>query len=422
MKMPCKIIKIDEQSGAVLVESLQVQHKDMDNTWISPDDLVGYQFPKTSNDQEIMKVKNSVSADPDETKNNTERIGQFSQRQMLSVQKCIDLTQDDECDEYVSNQISIQYSNPRPNGIGFEPKSPIRLETQIPKNALISPSYPSQDIDTISVPSAKVNENYTDEKFQTVARVDALSRYSFKNCSGVGNQILSDGKFTSNLRQPSLTRERLQPDTLRFENDNSREKGILNTSSSMLVSTPFGAPFHAPITPDRYATIGSSNFASAHSGTSIQSQLLLLKQHGIALEILMSATDLGTILASLQYIKRAHERGIPMGPTAAKVVKDAELTSRVLMEDTFLRQMTSPKLSGGNGYNVSQAGMILCRLAPILGPNLGRLDSPTIDSTRLLSLGLNAIEVLDLLPYIQSFEDDVLMKTLSLKRQLANVC
>ena len=157
------------------------------------------------------------------------------------------------------------------------------------------------------------------------------------------------------------------------------------------------------------------------SGAPIRFELDLLKQHGMALEALMSATDLGTILATLQFIKRMHQRGIPVGPTANKVVSAAEMTCRVQVEEKFLRHMIAPVSSGGKGYNASHAGLILSRLAPILGGTLGRLDSPLVTSTTLLNLGLDRDEVFDILPYIQKFEDDVLMKTLSLKRQLSNV-
>jgi hypothetical protein len=189
----------------------------------------------------------------------------------------------------------------------------------------------------------------------------------------------------------------------------------------MGASVTLGASIRAQMLSDRFSTVGSSSSALSHSGANIQSEVDLLKQHGMALETLMSTTDIGTIVSTLQYIKRMHQRGIPVGPIAAKLVSDAERTSRALMEDKFLRHMTAPIYSGGNGYNLEHAGMILCRLAPVLGPNLGRLDSPILDSTKLLNLGLNRVEVLDTLPFIQSFEDDILMKTLSFRRQLANL-
>lgn len=136
----------------------------------------------------------------------------------------------------------------------------------------------------------------------------------------------------------------------------------------------------------------------------------------------MSATDLPTMVASLHYVKSMQQSNVPLGPTALEVVTEAEMTSRALMEDALLKQMTLPIYSGGKGYNLRHAGMILCQMEPILGSKLGGLHTLSIDITKLHSLGLTSSEALDILPYIQKFEGDIIAKTLSLKRQLALIC
>jgi len=248
---------------------------------------------------------------------------------------------------------------------------------------------------------------------RSLSSVSGLPNNEYNTGVHFGNQNLCYNKFTNSIQNQASLLEQTQ--------QNMRARGNFNTTSSMGASVALDASIRAQMLSDRFATVGSSSSALSHSGASIQSELDLLKQHGMALETLMSTTDIGTIVSTLQHIKRMHQRGIPVGPTAAKLVSDAERTSRALMEDKFFRHMTAPIYSGGNGYNLQHAGMILCRLAPVLGPNLGRLDSPTIDSTKLLSLGLNRVEVLDTLPLFQSFEDDILMKTMSIRRQLANL-
>ena len=108
-----------------------------------------------------------------------------------------------------------------------------------------------------------------------------------------------------------------------------------------------------------------------------------------------------------------------MGPTATKVMSDAELTSRAMMEEAFLSHMTAPIWSGGKGYDILRAKRILCRLAPVLGSNLGRLDSPIIDSAKLMILGLSGTEATGLIEFIQKIEEDILRKNIDFKRQFA---
>ena len=44
-----------------------------------------------------------------------------------------------------------------------------------------------------------------------------------------------------------------------------------------------------------------------------------------------------------------------------------------------------------------------------------------INSVVLLNLGLDGVEASDVIPYLQALEEDILMKTLKIKRQLSAV-
>jgi len=466
MKLPCKIIKIDEKCGAVLVESIKALDDGTNHLWISPDDLVGnYEVSKIANDRKGRNMTKSLNVNPDDVQSNqssniktTEQIGQISPNHAALIQETIDLTQEDEYELTQEHECESHHGLLHPltasqnsNDFHFRSKSQFRPEPRgqyftansssaqtSPEMAtswytsmgITDPSYQASNIGSTFLPDRKTQMTFNNERSRasTVADVcKSLSSVSdfpnneYNRGRDFGNQNLHDSKFTRSIRRQSSNPKRTQPDFLRFADENLRVRGNSNITSSMVASATLDASVRAQILSDRFAIMASSSSALLHSSATIQSELDLLKQHRMALEILMSASDVGTVVASLQYVKRMHQRGIPVGPTAAKVVSAAEMTSRVLIEDTFLRHMTAPICSGGKSYTVSHAGMILCRLAPILGPNLGRLDSPTVDPTRLLSLGLDRDEVLDILPYIQSFEDEILMKNLSFKRRLTNL-
>jgi hypothetical protein len=440
LKLPCKIIKIDETCGAVLVESLRAQDGGI-NLWISPDDLVG--------NHEVSKIPNmtkSVNGNPDDVQSSqsrntrtTEQIGHTNPHYVSPVEETIDLTEEDENESY-PDSLQSRTACQKSNDFNFSSKPEFRLQRRgqsftakssfaqrrpdIPTSRYTStgPSCQVPDIRSTFLPNIETQMTFSNERSMSSSVADVCR--SLSSVSGIpnneynrgrhfGNQNLCYNNFTNSIQNQQSLLERTQ--------QNFGARGNLDTTSSIGASATLDAYMGAQMLSDRFATMGSSRSALLHSGATIQSELDLLKQHGMALEILVSTTDVGTIVATLQFIKRMHQRGIPVGPTAAKLVSDAERTSRVLMEDKFLRHMTAPIFSGGNGYNLQHAGMILCRLAPFLGTNLGRLDSPMVDSTKLLSLGLNRVEVLDILPFIQSFEDNILMKTLSFRRQLANL-
>lgn len=455
IKLACKIMKIDEKCGAVLVRSLKAQDGGIINRWISPDDLVGNdEVPKTSNDRKERNVTKSINVNPDgiqshrsDNTRTSERVGKKSPSYGTPAQEIIDLTEQDEykLDHRLLQPLSApQKSNDshfrskpefrsEPRGPSFKAKSSSEQRSpEIAKSRYMSTGASGQasDIGSTILSCTKTQMFLNNERATTstvadvcksLSSVSRLPNNEYIRDKDIANKSLHDSKFTTIVQNQAPFLERAQHAFLGFTNENLRTRDNLNMSSSMAASVTLDTSLRAQMLSDRFPRMNASSPTSLHSGANIQSELVLLNQHGMALEILMSATDLGTIVASLQFIKRVHQRGIPVGPTAAKLVSAAEMTSRVLMEDIFLKHMTAPILSGGKGYNVTHAGIILCRLAPILGSNLGKLDSPTVDSMMLLSLGLNRHEVLDILPYIQSFEDEILMKTLSFKRQLTNV-
>lgn len=156
---------------------------------------------------------------------------------------------------------------------------------------------------------------------------------------------------------------------------------------------------------------------AAYASADLLPDLNLLERQGFALELLVASTDLPTFAASLQHVKSLH-RNTPLRPGIAKIVSDAEVRCRALMEESFLRHLTVPCAYGGLGYTFGHANSILFLLRPVLGSNLG-LDA--IDMARLLDLGLSSAEALDLLPYIREMKDEILTTTYAISRRLLNV-
>lgn len=409
-KIPCKIIKIDEKCGAVLVERLEAKDGATNQLWISPDDLVG--------NYKVSKVSNAILDDARTHRSSNPKT--CEQRGQISP-ICVDLTEEDENESHPGLIQSLAMYQ-KSNGLYLSPKPELRRG---PRNlAEISPEVETPRYLATGSSSQTLYPGSTSLAEAKALVADVCK--SLSTISGVPNNGYTGGRDFRRqdlhlVQNEQSLQVRTQPTSLRFQDENLIARANPNITSNIVPPITPDASFRAQTLSDRYTMMACSSSPLSQNNVAVQSKLDLLKQHGMALELLMSASDLGTIVATLQYIKRMHQRGIPVGPTAAKLVSEAEMTSRVLMEDSFLKHLTTPVWSGGKGYDVSHAGVILCRLTPILGPNLGRLDSPTIDSTKLLSLGLNTAEVLDILPYIQSFEDDILMKTLSFKRKIANV-
>eukprot|EP00533_Pseudo-nitzschia_delicatissima_P005379 CAMPEP_0116096690 /NCGR_PEP_ID=MMETSP0327-20121206/10313_1 /TAXON_ID=44447 /ORGANISM="Pseudo-nitzschia delicatissima, Strain B596" /LENGTH=693 /DNA_ID=CAMNT_0003588405 /DNA_START=62 /DNA_END=2143 /DNA_ORIENTATION=+ len=377
-KLPCTIIKIDEECGAVLVEPLEEDESGMNRLWISPDELVGnYKYQKIENEQ------------PRIIKTSEEMVRNTSPKRVSLTHETIDLTGDDEEEDEPESTKPQQVSqtDSLSHILKAEPISLPDMEAQRTSIAAIVADV----CESLSSPTSLTSNGYNrNSRIETV-----YENNKFENANGYKSWLPDAGQSdlfrdATRIMDASTLGSSLQTQTM----SNSR-LGMMGAST--------------PVSPQ------------ANASLSIQSELGLLKQHGMALEMLMSANDVGTIAACLQYIKRMQQRGVPVGPTAAKVVADAELSSRALMEEGLVRHMTNSVWAGGKGYTTHQSGLILCRLSPVLGSDLGRLDSPLIDSTKLLSLGLSRAEAMDVLPYIQSFEDEILTKNLSFKRQLSAV-
>ena len=379
-KLPCKIIKIDQECGAVLVESLEADESGMNRIWISPDELVGnYDYQKLKREQ------------PSMIKTSEEMVQNTTPKSASLTHETIDLTGDDGEDDEPETATPQQVSQTGSLShiLKAEPTSLPDMEAQRTSIAAIVADV----CESLSSPTSLPRNGYNrDSRIATV-----YDNNKFKNINGYKSWL-------PETAQSNLFRD----------GDGLRIMDTSTLGSSLQTQT---------MSNSRLGMMGASTPGSpqANTSVSIQSELGLLKQHGMALEMLMSANDVGTKVACLQYIKHVQQRGVPVGPTAAKVVADAELTSRALMEDGFVRHMTTSVWAGGRGYTTHQAGMILCCLSPVLGSNLGRLDSPLIDSTKLLSLGLSRAEAMDVLPSIQSFEDEILTKNLLFKRQLSAV-
>ena len=389
-KVPCKIIKIDKESGAVFVESIKAEDNDINHVWISPDDLVGNFI---INDQNTQNIQSRHDTEP------SEEIGQISPICVSSIQETIDLTEDDDEDERNPGLFTPDTASPRYASIDSLPRTYVpHMQTEV---------TPDNEISIAKIVADACN---------SVSPVSGLSSNTYNKGMEYGNQNLYEDKFPNTVQNKPWLPERRQSDLFRYANQNL----LTRDASSIVARATLDSPLRIQAISDRFGMMGSPSPVLSERGVMV-SELGLLKQHSMALDILMAAKDLGTILAILHYIKLLQQRGVSMGPATAKLVSDAEMTSRALMEDGFFRHMTTPVWSGGKGYNASHAGLLLCRLSTILGSGLGRMDSPMINSAKLLGLGLNRLEISDSLPYIQQLEDDILMKTLKFKRQFATV-
>ena len=363
-KFPCKILKIDEECGAVLVEKLKSEGSADDVIWISPDDLVGNYTPINKN------VKKTQST-----------MGQISPA-CVSVQETIDLTEDDE-----------EESDPglvTPDTISARYRSLDSLSRVLHPESTYVPQTQSETLSDDERAIARIVADACKSLQPPSTIISAHSRGR-----DVRIQDAYENKIANALNDESYLPEQSQSYLLRYTNEDPRTIG--------------------------FGIMDSSSNLSSYGSMVMKSEYVLLKQHRMALEILMSANDFVTIEATLQHVKRFQQRGVPIGPTTAELVSNKGRTSRALMDDAFLRHMTTPIWSGGKGYNASHTRIILSRLAPIFASGLGRLDSPMINSVVLLNLGLDGVEASDVIPYLQALEDDILMKTLKIKRQLSAV-
>jgi len=443
-KFSCQIIEIDVTSGAVLVKRINSKESCKGRSiWISPDDLVGHcKLSKIINNKVGVNMKNPINSNPNDVLSNKPSQTRTAKKSahassnhvaiakhVATVRETIDLTQDDDCESDLSILqpiIALQKSDDfqcRPK-TGFQPEAMVQslidnTPAQSSLGVRLNQWKPHDSIVQKSgiISSTKTQIRLDKERNAASSTTDVCKSFSVRD---VGSQLPRDTEFPNWIKsQSSFLQE--QYASIRHYEEKFRAMDNLNTTTTMTSSGLADSAFEVPTLANRFSVIGSSSSTLLLGGNPIRLELDLLKQHEMALDVLVSTTDLGTILATLQFIKRMQKRGIPVRPTAAKVVSAAEMTCRIQMEGKFLRYMTAPISSGGKGYNASYAGIILCRLAPILGPTLGRLDFPPVTSTKLQSLGLERDEIFDILPYIQTLEDDVLMKTISFKRQLIDV-
>eukprot|EP00537_Pseudo-nitzschia_pungens_P009604 CAMPEP_0172381310 /NCGR_PEP_ID=MMETSP1060-20121228/70877_1 /TAXON_ID=37318 /ORGANISM="Pseudo-nitzschia pungens, Strain cf. cingulata" /LENGTH=671 /DNA_ID=CAMNT_0013109079 /DNA_START=102 /DNA_END=2117 /DNA_ORIENTATION=- len=380
IKLPCKLVKIDQVSGAVFVESLSVQDGDLKASWISPDDLVGnYKFSTASH------IQNS----------NGEQNGCTHERSDGSADKTrttIDLTHGD---EYQSNLISLQAKEALKvsNDPHLIPETDSNHSTVNPSSTQTTYETPTSWYRSMGIGNPLSNT-------QDVRSTSTLAGRDFGNLNAhyntVANGMIGQSTLQTVPQSPSSSY------LLRTGRTPVSERSTFSSSLDFSV---------------RGRTL-QETFTRFNDSAFTQMTVNLVKQQDVALQILVSSEDLPTIMVCLQIIQRTHQRGIPLGPTAREVVLAAEKSSYVLMEESFLKHMTTQLFARGRGYSFAYAKAILYLISPILGPTLGSLDCPSTSLTKLRSLGLNESEAPDAHSWIQSIEDDVLLKSISLKRQL----
>ena len=419
INLPCKILEIDISSGAVLVKRLVLKDGAKNCLWISPDELVG-------NCRE--------TARPNPKKGFDDFLSlEASTAKRISCSALGAAQQEDTCNSsYITNTPynSAQASLEIPaSGHSSDGRS-IPSIRWVSDNLLSEFQVGSREEDVRRQNISDSALNGPPSEARTISDVGAPSTFNNFNFIPADSDIidltddsLEHANVSTELEQalPLSPPSHSAPHSFSYEQLDTSDRFETYPRMAMSSSrmTSIGGPMLSLSTATAACNTASSTIYP--SNLSIQLELNLLRRHGMALEILMSTTDLPTMVASLQYIKSMQQKNVPLGPTALEVVTEAEMTSRALMEDALLRQMTLPIYSGGKGYNMRHAGMILCQMEPVLGSNLGGLCTPSINLMRLLSLGLTSLEALDILPYIQKFEDDILAKTLSIKRQLAKI-
>jgi hypothetical protein len=420
INLPCKILEIDMSSGAVLVKRLVVKDGAKNCLWISPDELVGNcretarPNPKKGFDDFLCLETStarriSCSAPTAAQQEGTCNSSYTTNKQYYSSQASLEIPASWHSSDGRSTPSLRRVSDNLPSEFQVGPREEDVRRQNISDLALNGPPSEARTIADIGAPSALGNFNFIPADSAIIDLTDESSEHA--NVSTELEQALPPSP-PSHSAPHSFSYEQLDTNN-RFET----HPRMAMSSSPM---TSMGGPILFSSTVAAACNTASSTIYPSNL-SAIQIELNLFRRHGMALEILMSATDLPTMVASLQYVKSMQQRNVPLGPTALEVVTEAEMTSRALMEDALLRQMTLPIYSGGKGYNIRHAGMILCQMEPILGSNLGGLRTPSMDVVILLSLGLTSLEALDILPYIQKFEDDILAKTLSIKRQLAKI-
>jgi len=433
MDLSCKLLEIDIASGAVLVESI-LRNGVKNCLWISPDDLVG-------NCRETAKLKKGINDVQSHESicsiipcSALSRIGKSRESFAEPQQQVIGNSQYTK-KQYVFPQTAdlemppSWYSSVSKLSPSLRASDNVRSEFQVGPREEYVRVQNITDL-TLNGPSSEqriksdigANSTFNNEILKYSSSINSLNSTSGgREIIDLTYEILEHADVSNTLLEeelpPPSSHSAFLPIPFELLDTNNRfDERIFTTSVGGPMLSSFAATAAAP------AITSNGVFPSVCPSTTIPLELNLLKRHGVALEFLMSATDLPTMVASLHYVKSMQQSNVPLGPTALEVVTEAEMTSRALMEDALLKQMTLPIYSGGKGYNLRHAGMILCQMEPILGSKLGGLHTLSIDITKLHSLGLTSSEALDILPYIQKFEGDIIAKTLSLKRQLALIC
>jgi hypothetical protein len=157
--------------------------------------------------------------------------------------------------------------------------------------------------------------------------------------------------------------------------------------------------------------------ALSQERNAILTELDILAKQKTALEILKGASDLPTIIASLQYIKTNFQNAL-LRPGTKQIVEAAECASLSLMTAAFFHKLTSACISGGLGYSTFHARMVLYKLAPVMGSKFG---FEPMDFAQITNLGLTNEECLSLVPYMKRLEEEIHTKSYMIARQIMMV-
>jgi hypothetical protein len=400
-KFACRLLEIDEMSGAVLVQKLLVQRAKPE--WISPDDLVGnYQIPKRKKERKSRNVtklrskQDHVGTDQCTPSETSENSGQD--------EHCADTTGTHQMAIDLTEEGGYQSSSSPPP----QPSVPMHVSSDshlIPETVSVPRNHDlNYTHGTLEMPTSWYTPMGLVDPASRAPVVGPTMRLQSMH-SRIQNMSSSNGIEHSIMAQSP--QQRWSQPALDGSLNNLASMGAFGMSSSGMLSA----------TPEQ---MFSDRLTMMNQERAIRMELNFIQQQNMAVKILMTSDDLATIVACLQFIDCIQQRGITIGPTEAEIVSQAEIHCRILMEDTLLKNMAGPAFTGGKGYDIAHAAALICRLKSILGPNLGRLDAPSLNATQLLRLGLNGIEASDIFPYIQLLEDDILLKSISLKRQLTH--
>jgi hypothetical protein len=146
-------------------------------------------------------------------------------------------------------------------------------------------------------------------------------------------------------------------------------------------------------------------------------RITLLRRRKVALEALMIATDLPSLFAALRIVGELHDSS-EFHPVAARLVEDAQMAGRGLLQQSLVERFTSPRAFGGLAFSDTKALLLIDHIFRILGPSLGTVH---LTVEKLVSNGFPLMDSIEMLPHLGLIVSNIQDKTYALTQMVMSV-